>query len=260
MSKIEDALKKARMQKKTELVTNSSELIDYQNSDIALMEDDNVFNRDELSNQKILHHDMLNSNILTEFRSLRTTLLQKSKGTAISVMIYSSIPGAGSSYVAINLAAAIALDENRTSLILGCDFKNKAKYENLIKSADYGLVDYLSTNINAEKIIYPVGIKRVRIIPVGTPKETFGEYFSLRRFNELFDEIKKRYNDRYVIIDAPSALDAADIKILSEFVDYNLLIVPFGKDNVGNINKALRLVNDDKLLGIVINNKPCILS
>jgi len=260
MSKIEEALKKARFKQHQELVRKDTDLDTYHYSDISLMEYDDAIDSEVLSNHRILHHDMLNHNIFNEFRALRTTLLQNSKVTNPCIMVYSSSPGAGASYVAANLATAIALDEKRTSLIINCDIKNIPDYENLINSPNYGLVDYLSTNIDAEQIIYPVGIKRVRIIPAGISKEKFSEYFALRRFHELLDEIKSRYRDRYIILDAPSASEAADIKLLSELVDYGLLVVPFGRDTLSYINKASKLISKEKFLGVIINNKPNILS
>jgi protein-tyrosine kinase len=260
MSKIEEALKKARSQQYQELVKNDTDLDEYHYSDISLMEYDDEVDKDVLSNHRILHHEMQNHNILNEFRALRTTLLQNSKVTNPCIMVYSSSPGAGSSYVAANLAAAIALDQKRTSLLISCDIKNTPDFENLINSPNYGLVDYLSTELYAEQIIYPVGIKRVRVIPSGMSKGNFSEYFSSRRFHELLDEIKVRYRDRYIILDAPSASEEADIKLLSEFVDYGLLVVPYGRDSMDSINKASRLISKEKLLGIIINNKPNILN
>lgn len=259
MSKIEEALRKSRHQQPRELVKKETDVDVYHNSDIALMDYDGEVEKETLSNLRLLHHDMSNNYILNEFRELRTTLLQNSRVINPCIMVYSSVPGAGSSYVAANLATAIALDENKTSLVISCNIKSTPEYEKLIKSPNYGLVDYLSTDIDAEQIIYPVGIKRVRIIPAGPAKGTFSEYFSLRRFHELLEEIKGRYSDRYIILDAPSTSNAADIKLLSEFVDYALLVVPFGKDSLENIDKASKLIGNEKLLGIVINNKPNIL-
>jgi len=256
MNNIEEALKKARKQHATELVANHKELSNEINTDIALMDTGSSVADDELSNLRILHNNMLNSHILAEFRTLRTTLLQKTKGNNKTILVYSSKPRAGASYVSVNLAAALALDEKKTSLVINCDINNKAIYENLINSKSFGLVDYLSSEINAEQIIYPTGIKRLRVIPAGESEESFNEYFSLRRFHELLDEIKERYGDRYIILDGPSASDAADIRLLSEVVDIVLMVVPFGKDSVDSVKNASRLVSKDKFIGIVINDIP----
>ncbi|NHJ85842.1 MAG: hypothetical protein FK734_10300 [Asgard group archaeon] len=256
MSKIEEALKKARSNNSTELVNTRSNIQTYESSNILFMEDGERVGADVLSDLKIIHYEMKNQKILSEFRALRTKLIQKSEGSNLCILIYSSIPGSGSSYVAANLAAAIALDEEMTSLLVNCDFKCKPDYEKLINDFHGGLVDYLSNNISAEQVIYPVGIKRLRIIPAGSAKENFSEYFTSRKFYSLLDEIKSRYNDRYIILDAPSAMNPADIRLLSEFADYGLLIVPYGKDSMDNINKATKLIDQEKMIGVVINNKP----
>jgi Mrp family chromosome partitioning ATPase len=255
MSKIEEALNKARSDNSTGLVKTSTS-IQVVNSDISLMEHDEKVGDDVLSKLKIIHYQMKDRKIFSEFRALRTKLIEKSDSSNLCIMIYSSSPGAGSSYVAANLAAAIALDEEKTSLLVNCDFTCKPDYEKLINNCHGGLVDYLSSDISAEEIIYSVGIKRLRIIPAGSTKETFSEYFTLRRFQELLAEIKSRYQDRYIILDAPSAMNPADIRLLSEFIDYGLLVAPYGKDSFDNINKATRLISQEKMIGVVINNKP----
>ena len=121
MSKIEEALNKARSDNSTELVKTSSSIQKYVNSDISLMEYDEHVGDDVLSKLKIIHYQMKNRKIFSEFRALRTKLIEKSDGSNLCIMIYSSVPGAGSSYVAANLAAAIALDEKKTSLLVNCD-------------------------------------------------------------------------------------------------------------------------------------------
>ena len=256
MSKIEEALKKARSENSTELTKIGSNIQKYVSYDISLMEHDKQVGADVLSKLKIIHYQMQDRKILSEFRALRTKLVEISNGSNLCIMIYSSMPGAGSSYVAANLAAAIALDEKKTSLLVNCDFTCKPDYEHLIRNNHGGLVDYLSTDIAAEKIIYPVGIKRLRIIPAGSTEQSFSEYFTLRRFHHLLEEIKSRYHDRYIILDAPSAMNPADIRLLSEFVDYGLLITPFGKDSLENVDKASRLISKEKMIGVIINNKP----
>lgn len=256
MSKIEEALNKARSNHSTELVKTSSNIQTYGSSDISVMEDNEEVGADVLSDLKIIHYEMKDQKILSEFRALRTKLIQKSEGSNLCILIYSSVPGAGSSYVAANLAAAIALDAEKTSLLVNCDFKYKPDYEKLINDYHGGLVDYLSSNISAEQIIYPVGIKRLRIIPAGSTNEKFSEYFTLRKFSSLLEDIKGRYNDRFIILDAPSAMNPADIRLLSEFADFGILIVPYGKDSLDNINKASKLIGQQKMIGVVINNKP----
>ena len=258
MSKIEEALKKARSETPTELAKAGSNIQRYVNYDIALMEDDKQVGADILSKLKIIHYQMQDRKIFSEFRSLRTNLVEKANGSNVCIMIYSSIPGAGSSYVAANLAAAIALDEKKTSLLINCDFTCKPDYEDLIKNSHGGLIDYLSSDISAEQIIYSVGIKRLRIIPAGSTEQAFSEYFTSRKFHDLLEEIKSRYHDRYIILDAPSALNPADIRLISEFADYGMLITPYGKDNLDNLNKASRLISKEKMIGVVINNKPSI--
>ena len=71
---------------------------------------------------------------------------------------------------------------------------------------------------------------------------------------EFFAEIKSRYADRYVIVDAPSAADYdAEIRILAELCDFAVLVVPYGKVTRSELNAAIGKIGNERLAGVVYN-------
>jgi len=256
MSKIEEALVKARSGNKREIVPSHGNEKKLTRNNISLMYSDKLVDESELAARKIIYPDMTDQSVLNQFRSLRTKLAQRSKGENAIILVYSTIPGGGASYTAINLAASFALDKEKTSLLINCDFTTKPEYESLIHNNKYGLVDYLSREIDIENIIYPVGINGLRIIPSNTESGLFGEYFTTQKFEELIIELASRYKDRYIILDAPSMHDEANVKLLSDFARHALLVAPSGKNNENEIIKAKNIVSPDKFMGVVINNIP----
>lgn len=259
-SNIENALIKAKVKQSTdlELTHKQTELLAGESiSDINNMHESEVIDDSVLSKLKITHHGMENNDLFNQFRALRTTIMQNININNACILVYSTIPEGGASYVSVNLASAIALDQKRTSLLINCDYKKSALYEELLNHKR-GLIDYLLEDINVKEIIHPCGIRRLRIIPSGEITVSFGEFFTTNKLRNLLAELKKKYHDRTIILDGPSSLDVADIKLLSEFADAALLIVPYGKNSADDVNRAASLVSKDKLLGIVINNKQTI--
>jgi len=254
MNKIQRALIKAKSDENKGLNRISSDDRNLITSDIEDMLDKHLVDSTVLSELKIIHQNMENKRIFNEFRTLRTSIMQKIQKNNICILIYSVIPGGGSSYVSANLAAAISLDNKKTALLINCDFKNPANYEKLLDDKT-GLIDYLSDEIDINKIIHPTGIRRLRVIPSGETQYSFSEYFTSDKIKCLFAEIKARYSDRSIIIDASSANEVADIKLLMEVVDYALIVVPSGRCDNEAIRHASEIVEKEKLIGIVINNK-----
>ena len=255
MSNIEDAMVKAKA--KGLSAFSSSKDIDksIERSNITLMSEITNVDDATLSSLKIISKESREKNILNEFRALRTTIIQKINKSNACIMVCSIIPDGGASYVSINLASSIALDEEKTALLINCDYQKDASYEKLLEQKNFGLTDYLTQDISPERIIYSTGIARLRIIPVGQVRNDVTEYFTKQKLVTLLEEIKYRYSDRFVIIDAPSANNLADLKLLSELSDYVIIVIPSAKVNNDEINNIVKSFDSDKFLGIVINDK-----
>ena len=214
------------------------------------------FSDDDLKEKKILTRDKSKKDLLNLFRSLRTTLHKQAGDNNYICVITSVASGSGSSYIANNLAAAIALDELKTALIVDCNIHAPSAHHLLTTNYQYGLTDYLSNQqMVAEDIIYASGVPRIRVVPVGSNRENGAELFSNERMNQFIREIRLRYIDRFIIIEAPPAGEfAAETHILSDLADFTLLVVPFGKVTAQQITTAAEAITPEKLIGTIFNN------
>ncbi len=259
-TKLEKALEKARKGPLPDSHQFSSPILPAgrgKTSDLSLYQEETTVSANVLHELKIIHGDTEKSAILNEFRALRTTVLQKLQRSNISLLVFSLRRGGGASYTAINLASSISLEYDKTSLIVSCDIYHPPAYETLIENdKTNGLVEFLTGNVEIDKIIYRSGIKWLRIIPSGSPDSSFTDYFTSSRLNYFFSEIQSRYDDRIVIIDGPSAENVADLKQIANNVDAAILVVPYGKCTVDEITDACQIVGSKKLLGVTINNIP----
>ena len=67
------------------------------------------------------------------------------------------------------------------------------------------------------------------------------------------DELKNRYDDRYIIFDAPPLLDVADALAFAPLVDCIIVVVGAGITGKQNLKEALALLPQDKIAGFVLN-------
>lgn len=209
----------------------------------------------ELDDRRIIHAATPNREALNTFRELRTQLLQRGGKENFVVLVTSVSEGGGASFVALNLAAAFALDNAKTALLVDCNFYAPAVEKLLFVQHEYGLTDYLdSETIDADEIIYASGIPRLRIIPVGHQLTTGTEYYSSARMEHFVADVRTRYADRYVVIDAPPVGIYPDSRILADLCDFVLLVVPYGKVTQEQVQAAVDALPEQKLLGIVFNN------
>ena len=238
------------------LLQNSSRVALSGKESRSLMPHGEQRQSNELTELKIIHPEMKERSVLDSFRDLRTNLLHRISGENFILLTTGVKHSSGSSFVAKNLAAAFALDETRTAVLIDCDLRYPSHVE-LVDGAKKGIIEYLEEEeTELSEIIYKTGIKRLRVIPCVGKRESPSEYFSYPRMKEFFQDLKHRYSDRYLIVDAPPASEAADIRMLSELVDYVLLVVPYGKVTEREIEKVTRAIPDEKLVGVVLNDEP----
>lgn len=190
------------------------------------------------------------------FRDLRTRLLNLRGSQNFITLVAPVAHGCGGSFVARNLALAFAFDEAKTALLVDCDALHPSHHMALAAGSDNrGLMDYLGGGIDdLAEIQYPTGIPRLQLIPNGSVREIAGEYFTSARARTMIDSLRSADPNRYIILDAPSALNSPDARILSDLADVVVLVAGYGKVTLEAIDKAAANFDPDKLAGIVFND------
>ncbi|TNC82696.1 MAG: XRE family transcriptional regulator [Oleiphilus sp.] len=214
-----------------------------------------AFDTQQLDALKLVYPAMKNTYLLNVFRELRTSLLKSQNGKNFICMVTSVGFGGGASYVAKNLATAFALDKAKTSLLIDANLYGPVLEELIIGEPEFGITDYLSqSHLNIRDIVYATGVPRLRVVPLGDNKEGAAEFFSSQKMNQFVEEVRTRYPDRYIFLDAPPIAKSSEARILNEVADVVLLVVAHGQCTPAQINAAVDSVGKDKLLGLVYNN------
>lgn len=267
MSKIEKALKKASaiealdptapiVKEDQQLVPAQPELRTYV-PEIARMAEPWELSRIDRADARIIYPEMKDAPVVDAFRTARTKVVQRLGGTNGVILVTSLGTNAGGSFVALNLAVAFTLDESKTAVLVDCNLRDDDYDPLMAPDMNYGLTDYLEADgIGVEQIIHPVGIQRLRLIPAGRRSEIPTEQLGSGKMRTLIGEIKSRYRDRYVVLDAAAISDAADARVLAELCDLVLLVVPYGGATETQIWNASQAFDQEKFMGVVFNNRP----
>ncbi len=210
---------------------------------------------DDLARRKIIYPGMQQREVLNAFREIRAKLLLKTKSKNGVLLVSSVGRSGGSSFSAINLATAFALDEQKTALYIDCSLHSDQGYQFVAEEPGYGLIDYLENDqLTLDDVLYSSGVPRLRIIPGGEPRETAAEHFNSSRMGDLIREVHSRYEDRFVVLDAPSVSVSAEARILSQYCDSAILVVPFGQVVSSQVLAGIDAVGKERFAGVVFNN------
>jgi len=211
--------------------------------------------QEDLYEKKVVFTGMRQRELLNAFREVRIRLLQKSQTDNMVVLVTSVTSAGGSSFFGFNLAATFALDQHKTALYVDCNPYGSGANKYIATEVDLGLTQYLTDyTVPLKRIIYPSGVERLRVIPSGGSSESAAEFFNSKRMEVFVAEIKARYPDRFIVLDAPSVQQSTEARILARYCDHALLVVPFGKAVADEVLAAVDAVGKEKFAGLVFNN------
>lgn len=190
------------------------------------------------------------------FRQIRTNLrfvLPADKKSPV-ILVTSCINGDGKSYVSSNTALSLAILGKKVVLV-GLDIRKPmiAAYFGLNQKGH--LTDYLAEpEVSLDDIIVPSGEhKNLDLIPCGTIPPNPAELLQTERVDELFAELRKRYD--YIIVDtAPVAL-VSDTYLLDRVADMTLFVCRY-KYTPGEMVDYINNIVDQKRM----HNIACVLN
>ncbi|AZT84126.1 polysaccharide biosynthesis protein [Marinobacter sp. NP-4(2019)] len=221
---------------------------------IVRMQEPRRLTRDDMDERRIIYPESKNRRLVNRFRDLRTRLLETSGGNNFTMVVSGASPGAGCSFVALNLAAAFAFDQSKTALIIDCNLREPSLHTTLDILPESGLTDFLDdSDYDIARILYPTGIPRLRLIPAGSQREIPAEFFTSFRMKQFLQAVRRRYPDRFIILDTASISESPDARILAELCDYAMLVVPHGRVTPDLVEQAATAFNSEKFVGAVIN-------
>ena len=192
------------------------------------------------------------------YRVLRTQILQRTdeRGGNV-VMITSALPGEGKTLTSINLALTFAKAFSQTVLLVDADLRLQRIHEILGYESRKGLVEYLMEGAPVSDLMVWPGVEKLTVISGGKTIGESSELLGSRGMKDLVEDLKKRYPDRYVLFDVAPVLAGADAISLAPLVDHIVFVVEAGRTSARDVDRALRLLPREKVLGLVLNrHKP----
>jgi tyrosine-protein kinase Etk/Wzc len=195
--------------------------------------------------------------IAEQFRSIRTNMQYLSgkqvEGKGRVTLFTSSMSGEGKSFVASNVAAALAISGRRT-VLLELDLRKPkiSKYLDLTNKT--GMSNYLIGKATMNDIIQPTSINvNLYVIGSGPIPPNPSELLIQNDLDILFQYLKANFDE--IIIDTPPVGLVTDAQILSRFADVSIYLIRHGvttKDQVRQFNK---LYSENKFpkLNVIFN-------
>ena len=198
--------------------------------------------------------------IAEEYRMIKRPLLANafgpnpvSKGNLI--MVSSSLPGEGKSFTAINLAISIAMELDRTVLLVDADVAKPSLPKYLGFQAEHGLLDVLrDESLDLSSVILRTNIEKLSILPAGKSYARGTELLASEAMDRLIADVANRYSDRLVLFDSPPILATSEASVLASHMGQIVMVVESDKTPKSALREALsRIEGTCDVVSIVLN-------
>jgi len=180
--------------------------------------------------------------------------LSKSLTNSNIIMVTSSRPSEGKTFTAVNLALSIALEQDKTVLLVDADVLKPNIMRTLELPNQDGLMEYLlGEKQDISEIMCRTNVPKLTIIPAGKSHHLSTELLASEKMYEAVEEFANRYPDRVVIVDTPPLLGINETAILANLAGQAIIVAEENKTKLADIQKAVSNLNTEMAIGFVVN-------
>lgn len=196
------------------------------------------------------------------FRTLRTNIQFMNVDEGLkSLLITSTVPGEGKSWVASNLAVTFAQAGKRV-LLVDADMRKGRQHEIFEVNNNNGLSNYLIMTTKNDSLnsigdyIQTTLIDNLYIMTAGMIPPNPSELLTSQKMIDLIRYLEQIFD--IVIFDGTPSTIVTDAIILSKFVDSTLIVSAHKETKIDDLNQVKRNITNvgGRIAGVVVNKMP----
>lgn len=194
------------------------------------------------------------SNISEEIRTIKTNIQFTTTDESIqSLLITSSIPGEGKSFISSNLACAFAQSDERV-LLIDCDLRLGRIHKIFGLSNEKGLSNLLvSKDFDCKGYFQKTEISNLYVLSRGALVPNPSELLNSEKMKGLIEFLKKNFNR--IIFDGVPINGLPDSLIMATLADRVILVTSCNYTKIDEVTKAKKALETvgANIAGVVVN-------
>ena len=212
--------------------------------------------------KELVTHLVPKSPVSETFRTLRTNIQFMNSNIKLrTLLVTSTVPGEGKSWVTANLAVTFAQAGKRVVLI-DADMRKGRLYTIFKVQPRPGLSNYLSkysdesNHLDLNDYVVPTEVENLYIMPAGNVPPNPSELLVTRQMRNLLDELKRKVD--LIIIDGTPCKLVTDSIILSRMVDSTMIVSAHNETRKDDLERVVRDIKNvgGRVIGVVYNKLP----
>ena len=227
--------------------------LDFEYTQTKIVElDPKVLQKNRVLFEKKL--DKKTDRAVSSYKLLRTQIEQRMLAKGWNTLaITSPGPGQGKSLTSLNLAISMAKATYSSVLLVDLDMRKPSIHEYLGYEPEKGIADCLTEDLPLGDILFNPGIERLVIAPGKQAVYNSSELLGSPKVGNLVNEMKNRYQSRYVIFDLPPVLATDDAMAFAPHVDAMLMVIEDEATTKDQLKQTLEMLEGTNIIGTVLN-------
>jgi protein-tyrosine kinase len=200
------------------------------------------------------------SYVADEFRVIKRPLLanaSRNGSAAIHrgnlIVVTSALPGEGKTFTAVNLAMSMAMEMDKTVLLVDADVAAPSIPRILGLPPSKGLLDVLVDGVELSDVLVRTNVEKLSLLPAGTRHPRATEILASEGMSRLLDEMAERYSDRIIIFDSPPLLATTEARVLAAQMGQVVMVVQAQQTTQADVTQALATIESCPVKMMVLN-------
>ncbi|MCF6159563.1 MAG: polysaccharide biosynthesis tyrosine autokinase [wastewater metagenome] len=187
-------------------------------------------------------------------RDIRTNLIFSFSGgdTGRIIVISSTIPFEGKSFVSSNLAIAMA-QAGKKVLLIDSDLRKPTLNKYFDTKREPGITNVLVAEAGLESVVHNSIVPNLSFMSCGPIPPNPSELLGSPRMEEFLRDAREKFD--WIFLDSPPESSVTDSNILNNMADGSIIVVKVNTASRDHIRKTISQFNENqpKVIGVVLN-------
>jgi capsular exopolysaccharide synthesis family protein len=189
-----------------------------------------------------------------QLNRLRHTVRHRAgAGEVRSILVTSAVDSEGKTTVATGLARSFARSLDHWALLLETDLRRPAIARLLDLPPSPGIAGHICEGVPLADVIQRTDLPKLSVIAAGRRGQDAANIVASAPMRRAAEELRGRYPDRVIVIDAPPVLATPEPLALADFADGVVVVVRADRTPRSLVRQAIAVLPREKLLGVVLN-------
>jgi exopolysaccharide/PEP-CTERM locus tyrosine autokinase len=197
-----------------------------------------------------------------QFRHAKRPLLAAALGRGADrlvngcrIMITSSVPNEGKTFVSFNLAVSISLERDVSVVLVDADVAKRHVSQLFGIDREPGLLDAVQDEYcDIDALVLPTSFPNLYVLPAGRPADTATELLGSHRMESVVAKLEVGFErKRVVIFDSPPLLLTSESRALARHIGQIVLVVKAGVTPRHLVEDAVNCIGRERHIRLLLN-------